>query len=139
MTKEILGKPVEASFSADGSQSDTTTCSLNLITWKVGKYYLYRMANFYHSGADTGLIKSMSEYAKKIKQFKEWCYREWAWMPKDSQFFVDPACKSLSEELRDFGIVTTKADNNLKDKVTSNGTKIEIMKGNMLTIISLKN
>lgn len=126
LTKEIIGKPVEVFFSADGGQSDATTCSLNLVTWKDGKYYLYRMANFYHSGADTGVTKAMSEYAKEIKQFKEWCYKEWSWLPKHSKFFVDPACKSLSEELRVLGIVTTKADNNSKDKVTSNGTKIEI-------------
>lgn len=78
-------------------------------------------------------------------------------LPKHSKFFVDPACKSLSEELRVLGIVTTKADNNSKDKVTSNGTKIEIgiermqsafskgrffftiMMASMVTIISSKN
>ena len=35
MTKEIKGKPVEVFYSADGGQSDATTCSLNLVTWKM--------------------------------------------------------------------------------------------------------
>lgn len=126
LTKEIKGEVKEVYFSADGGQGDATTCSLNVVTWKDGKYYLYRVANYYHSGKETGVIKAMSTYAKEIKQFVEWCYNEWKWLRMYSRFFVDPACKSLSEELRLLGIIPSNADNNSSDKVTSNGTKIEV-------------
>lgn len=124
--KAIKGNVIECFFTADGGQSDATTCALNVVTWFEGKYYLYRMANYYHSGSDTGVTLAMSTYSKKIQQFVKWCYEKWDWLPQWSWFFVDPACKSLREELRLLGIATTKADNNTSDKVTSNGTKIEV-------------
>ncbi|WP_321389017.1 PBSX family phage terminase large subunit [uncultured Enterococcus sp.] len=124
--KSIKGKVIECFFTADGGQSDATTCALNVVTWHEGKYYLYRMANYYHSGSDTGVTLAMSTYAKKIQEFVKWCYEKWDWLPRWNWFFVDPACKSLREELRLLGITTTKADNNTSDKITSNGTKIEV-------------
>lgn len=124
--KQLKGKVIESFFTADGGQSDATTCAFNVVTFYEGRYYLYRMANFYHSGADTGVTKAMSEYAKDIIKFIQWSKDKWPTLPNYSWFFVDPACKSLREELRLLGIVTTKADNNTSDKVTSNGTKLEV-------------
>ena len=72
------------------------------------------MANYYHSGADTG-VKAMSVYAREIKIFLEWCYNEWPEYPYWNYFFVDPAAKSLREELHLVGIDTDKADNNASD------------------------
>lgn len=125
-SNKIKGKVVEAYYTADGGQSDATTCALNVVSWHEGKYLLYRMANFYHSGADTGVTLAMSVYAKKIKEFMSWCTNKWPWLPQWSWFFVDPACKSLKEELRLLGISVANADNNSRDKLASNGTKIEV-------------
>ncbi|WP_185574427.1 PBSX family phage terminase large subunit [Listeria booriae] len=128
--KEILqGKVVEAFYVADGGQSDATTCSFNVVTHfqnEDGKYSyrLYRMANYYHSGDDTGETKAMSVYAKEIRKFKKWCFDRWGYHA--SAMFVDPACKSLREELHLLGIPTEKADNNSSDKVGRNGLKIEV-------------
>ncbi|TKJ05822.1 hypothetical protein FC695_07865 [Bacillus cereus] len=66
----------------------------------------------------------MSKYAREIKRFMEWCFERWGF--HYSAFFVDPACKSLREELHDIGIDTQKADNNSRDKVGANGMKIEV-------------
>ncbi|MBC1459062.1 PBSX family phage terminase large subunit [Listeria newyorkensis] len=129
-TKNVLqGRVVEAFFSADGGQSDATTCSFNVVTQfqsDSGKYNyrLYRMANYYHSGAETGSIKAMSTYAKEIVEFKDWCFSKWGY--HHNYFFVDPACKSLREELHLLGVDTNKADNNSSDTIDASGLKIEV-------------
>lgn len=125
-TKDIKGNVIETFFTADGGQADATTCAFWVITFSEGKYYLYRLANYYHSGSDTGVTKAMSVYAKEIKQFVSWCYQKWAHLPHWNNFFVDPACKTLRSELELLGIMTDKADNNSRDKVSSNGLKIEV-------------
>lgn len=124
----ITGRVIETFFTADGGQSDATTCAFWAVTFddEKRKYLLYRLANYYHSGSDTGETKAMSVYAKEMKQFITWCYSKWNYLPHWNNFFVDPACKSLREELDLIGIMTDKADNNSKDKVGSNGTKIEV-------------
>lgn len=125
---QIKGRVIETFFSADGGQGDATTCSFNVVSFDdVSKqYYWYRVANYYHSGTETGNTKAMSEYAREIKQFVEWCYMNYPTFPHWNYFFVDPACKSLREELRLVGILTDKADNNSRDKISSNGLKIEV-------------
>lgn len=123
--QKLKGTIIEVFFTADGGQGDATTCACNVVTFDNGNYYLYRMANFYHSGTDTGQTKAMSVYAKDIQKLVHWCYDKWD-LPNWHYFFVDPACKSLREELHLIGIGTSKADNNTRDKVTSNGTKIEV-------------
>lgn len=122
----IKGRIVETYFTADAGQSDATTCAFWAVTYNDGQYYLYRLANYYHSGADTGRVKAMSVYAKEIKLFMEWCYKHYQDYPRWSYFFVDPAAKSLREELHLLDVWTDKADNNSTDKVTSNGTKLEV-------------
>lgn len=126
VVKSMKGNVVETFFTTDAGQSDATTCAFWAVTFYKGDYYLYRLANYYHSGADTGRIKAMSTYAKDIKIFIEWCYTKYSDLPRWNYFFVDPAAKSLREELHLINIYTDKADNNTSDKVTSNGTKIEV-------------
>lgn len=109
----LLGKPYEMYFVADGGQSDATSCSCNIVTRYDNKFRLNRVANYYHSGRDTGQVKAMSTYAKEIKEFMQWCVDKYEM--RYSEFFVDPACKSLREELHLIGINTTRADNNAVD------------------------
>lgn len=127
--KQIKGDVIETFYTADGGQSDATTCAFWAVSFYEGQYYLYRMANYYHSGSDTGVTKAMSIYAKEIKTFMLWCYERWirtGKTPNYSYFFVDPACKSLREELHLLQVMTDKADNNSSDQVTSNGLKLEV-------------
>ncbi len=125
LVKTIEGRVIETFFTADGGQGDATTCAFWAVSFHEGKYYLYRLANYYHSGSESGQVKAMSVYAKEIKLFVEWCYSKWDF-PRWNHFFVDPACKSLREELHLLGILTDKADNNSRDKISSNGLKIEV-------------
>lgn len=126
IVNELKGRVIETFFTTDAGQSDATTCAFWAVTFLNGEYYLYRIANYYHSGADSGVIKAMSTYAKEIRKFIEWCYSKYKEFPRWSYFFVDPAAKSLREELHLLHIATDKADNNSRDLVTSNGTKIEV-------------
>ncbi|MGE7113934.1 PBSX family phage terminase large subunit [Lysinibacillus sp. NPDC047702] len=122
---KIRGQLYEMYFVADGGQSDATSCSCNIVVLYEGKFRLLRVANYYHSGADTGQVKAMSIYAKEIKVFIEWCTKTFE-MPY-TEFFVDPACKSLREELLLIGIRTKAADNNSKDiKGSSKGIEVGI-------------
>ena len=126
IVRNIDGNVIETFYTADGGQGDATSCSYWASVFKDGKYYLYRLASYYHSGTDTGNVKAMSIYAKEIKEFVVWCKGVFGSLPPWEWFYVDPACKSLREELHLIGIGTHKADNNSRDNVTSNGLKIEV-------------
>lgn len=122
----LLGQPYEMFFMADGGQSDATSVSCNIVTRYEGKFRLNRVANYYHSGKETGQVKAMSTYAKEIKNdFIKWCTEKF--QMRYSEFFVDPACRSLREELHLVGVQTTGADNNAKDiKGSSKGIEVGI-------------
>lgn len=109
----VLGDPYEMYFTADGGQSDATSCACYIVTRYEGKFRLNRVAHYYHSGADTGQTKAMSTYAKEIKKFIDYCVEKFEMRFTD--VFVDPACKSLREELHLVQIDTMPADNNAKD------------------------
>ena len=109
----IVGRPLESFFVGDGGQGDATTMGYYLVTEHEGKSYLYKMATYYHSGRETGQVKAMSTYAKELKAFMQWCFEKWGW--HYSSVYIDPACKSLREELHLIGIDTQGADNNAHD------------------------
>lgn len=109
----LLGQPYEMFFSADGGQGDATSVSCNIVTRYKDKFILNRVAHYYHSGNETGQVKAMSTYAREIKPFVDWCVKKFEMSYTD--FFVDPAARSLREELHLVGIRTRPADNNAKD------------------------
>ena len=61
----------------------------------------------------------MSTYAKEIKDFMDWCIDKYEM--RYSHVFVDPACKSLREELHKIGVQTDRADNNAQDAKKQGG------------------
>lgn len=109
----LLGKPYEMYFVSDGGQNDATSCSCNIVTRYKDKFRLNRVAHYYHSGKETGQAKAMSIYAKEIKEFIKWCTDKFEM--RYTEVFVDPACKSLREELHLLAIDTLGADNNAID------------------------
>ena len=111
----VFGIPLEMFFVADGGQSDATSCSCYMVVRDNGGMKLLRLANYYHSGHDTGEIKAMSQYAREIHEFINWCQQ--TYKMRHSEFFVDPACKSLREELIRIGLMNTGADNNRGEKL----------------------
>lgn len=118
-TPALLGKPYEMYFVADGGQSDATSCSCNIVTRYQDKFRLNRVAHYYHSGKETGQVKAMSTYAREIIDFMRWCIDKYEM--RYTHVFVDPACKSLREELHKLGVQTDRADNNAQDAKRQGG------------------
>lgn len=123
--QQLEGQKIEMYFSGDGGQSDATSMSCNIVSKiKDGRNFrLNRMAHYYHSGSDTGQVKAMSVYAKELKKFILWCQDKYKM--QRTAVFIDPACKSLREELHLLGIQTRAANNNSKD-VESKAKGIEV-------------
>lgn len=128
--QKLEGQKIEMFFAGDGGQSDATSVSCNIVTKHTGTdgkvfFRNNRVAHYYHSGADTGETKAMSVYAKEIKKFIQWCESEFDM--RRSEVFIDPACKSLREELHMLGVNTRTANNNSKDiKSSSKGIEVGI-------------
>lgn len=121
----LMGKPYEMFFSADAGQGDATTVSCNIVTRHKKKFVLNRVANYYHSGRESGQVKAMSTYAKEIKTFVDWCVNKFEM--RYSEFCVDPSSRSLREELHMVAIDTQGADNNAHDiKGTARGIEVGI-------------
>ena len=123
-------KYVETIITADGGTSDATTASINQIWFEGGEFHYYRIANYYHSNADTGDSKAMSDYAKEIQQF---IYDVATVDPRVlhyNHFYIDPACKALRLELEKIGTERiSRADNNGKDKAkgsTGKNSKVKV-------------
>lgn len=124
----LIGKPVEMFFETDAGQDDATTMSCNIVTSVKDnngnyKYVLNRVANYYHSGTDTGHHKAMSTYAEELLQFVNWCQDKYQLYYNVIQ--VDPAALSLREELRKVGLECENAYNNGHD-VQGNKKGIEV-------------
>ncbi|BBN97491.1 PBSX family phage terminase large subunit [Sporolactobacillus terrae] len=125
----IIGEPVEMFFSGDAGQGDATTLSCNIVTKtaenKKVVYKLNRVANYYHSGNETGHVKAMSQYARELKLFVDRCFKKFKIYY--SNIFIDPAARSLREEMRLVGMQTLRADNNAHDvKGTAKGIEVGI-------------
>jgi PBSX family phage terminase large subunit len=110
----LIGQPVEMFFEADAGQNDATTMSCNIVTRRVidgqWKFVLNRVANYYHSGRETGEQRAMSRYAKDLQRFIKWCV--WAYQLQYDVVQVDPAALALRAELRQLGIPAIAANNN---------------------------
>lgn len=121
----LIGEPYEMYFVADGGQGDATSVSCNIVTRKDDKFILNRVAHYYHSGNQSGQVKAMSVYASEIKPFVDACVERFEM--RYTEFFVDPATRSLREELHLVGIQTKGADNNRSDvKGSSKGIEVGI-------------
>ena len=122
----LVGEPMEMYFNGDGGQSDATSMSCNIVTKhrEDGKTFfrLNRVAHYYHSGAETGQVKAMSTYAVELRAFIQWCVSKYQMRYTD--VWIDPACRSLREELHKLGIQTRGALNNAHD-VSSKAKGIE--------------
>ncbi|KAF0338505.1 PBSX family phage terminase large subunit [Pediococcus acidilactici] len=117
----LVGEPVEMFFAGDAGQNDATTLSCNIVTRVVdgdgARFVLNRVANYYHSGTETGETKAMSTYAEELRQFINWCHQKYQLYY--SNIVIDPAAKTLRAELERLGIMSSPANNNGNEKVGS--------------------
>ncbi|APX72873.1 PBSX family phage terminase large subunit [Companilactobacillus allii] len=131
----LIGKPIEMFFSADAGQEDATTMSCNIVT-QVNvngryKYVLNRVANYYHSGRDTHNVKAMSTYAEELLRFTNWCKKKYQLY--FNTILVDPAARSLREELKRVGLPNQGANNNAHEIAGGRkGIEVGIQRGQNL-------
>ncbi|MBL3531040.1 PBSX family phage terminase large subunit [Companilactobacillus zhachilii] len=125
--KTLIGKPIEMFFSTDAGQEDATTMSCNIVTQVhedgTYKFVLNRVANYYHSGRDTHNVKAMSLYAEELLRFVNWCQDKYQMYR--NVILVDPAARSLREELRRVGLSNQAANNNAHE-IASGRKGIEV-------------
>lgn len=118
------GRYVEMFFAGDGGLNDATSVSCYVVSDVQNKYQLYRIANWYYSGHDTGTVMAMSTQAAHIaNEFIPWCRN--ILHGRESDTLIDPACKALRAELEKLGQPTSGADNNARD-VKGNRKGIEV-------------
>lgn len=119
-------RKIEMYFAGDGGLADATSIGCYVVTQAGTQYKLYRIANWYYSGTDTGHVKAMSVQAREIVgTFLPYC-RQLTGM-RETAVYIDPACKALRAEIELLGVPTDKADNNGKDiKGSTKGIKVGI-------------
>ena len=114
---------MEMFFSGDGGLTDATSVSCYGVFRKgftERGYALVRLASWYYDGGN----KAMSVQARELAgKFAPWCRKTFG--TRESDWYIDPACKALRKELELFGIQTTGADNNAHD-VKGNRKGIEV-------------
>lgn len=121
--KHVLDKlpygivPIEAFVAGDGGTTDATSIGFYIVgmtgaTYTPGprSYRLYRVGNWRYDGGQM----AMSDQAKKIAtEFLP--YMRQKYNIRESNIFIDPACKALRLELEKFRLQTSGADNNGRD------------------------
>ena len=121
--------PIEAFVAGDGGATDATSIGFFIVAARnVGPftrptdYRLFMVGNWYYDGGKM----AMSDQAKHIcGEFLPYMRRKWGM--RESDVFIDPACKALRLEIEKFGVMTTGADNNAHDvKGSSKGLKVGV-------------
>ena len=102
---------VEMFFSGDGGLTDATSVGCYGVYRKSQNgFALVRLAAWYYGGGN----KAMSVQARELAgTFAPWCRQHFG--RRESDWYIDPACKALRKELELFGVQTTGADNNAHD------------------------
>lgn len=101
---------VELYFAGDGGLTDATSVGCYGVYRKDRGFVLVRLAAWYYEGGN----KAMSVQARELAgTFAPWCRQRFG--RRESDWYIDPACKALRKELELFGIMTTGADNNAHD------------------------
>ena len=133
--KHVLNKiperftPIEAFVAGDGGTTDATSIGFYIVAAEnVGpftrpqNYTLFRVGNWYYDGG----AMAMSDQAKRIcGEFLPYMRNKYGM--RESDVYIDPACKALRLEIEKFGIMTSGADNNAHDiKGSSKGLKVGI-------------
>ena len=120
--------PVEAFVAGDGGTTDATSIGFYIAGFFGDQYFgektwkLYRVGNWYY---DRGQM-AMSDQAKAIcGEFLP--YMRNKYRMRESDIYIDPACKALRLEIEKFGLNTSGADNNAHDvKGASKGLKVGV-------------
>lgn len=120
---------VEAFVAGDGGTTDATSIGFYIVTHEVlgfmqrpRDYRLYRVGNWYYDGAQM----AMSDQARRIVgEFLPYMRKKYN--VRESDIYIDPACKALRLEIEKLGLTTSGADNNAHDiRGSSKGLRVGI-------------
>ena len=120
--------PVEAFVAGDGGTTDATSIGFYIAGFFGDPYIgekdwrLYCVGDWYYNGGQM----AMSDQAKHIcGEFLP--YMRNKYRIRESDIYIDPACKALRLEIEKFGLLTSGADNNAHDvKGSSKGLKVGV-------------
>ena len=120
--------PVEAFVAGDGGTTDATSIAFFIAGFFGDPYFgekdyrLYMVGDWYYDGGQM----AMSDQAKHIcGEFLP--YMRSKYRMRESDVYIDPACKALRLEIEKYGIMTSGADNNGHDiKGSSKGLKVGV-------------
>ena len=121
--------PVEAFVAGDGGATDATSIGFFIVAarnvspiTRPSDYRMFMVGNWYYDGGKM----AMSDQAKHIcGEFLPYMRRKYGM--RESDVFIDPACKALRLEIEKYGVMTTGADNNAHDiKGSSKGLKVGV-------------
>ena len=120
--------PVEAFVAGDGGTTDVTSIGFYIAGFFGDPYFgekeyrLYCVGNWYYNGGQM----AMSDQAKHI--CGEYLpYMRNKYKMRESDIYIDPACKALRLEIEKFGLMTSGADNNGHDvKGANKGLKVGV-------------
>ena len=132
--KHILSKlpddfhPMEAFVAGDGGTTDATSIGFYIAGYFGDPYFgekvwkLYCVGDWYYNGGQM----AMSDQAKHIcGEFLP--YMRNKYRMRESDIYIDPACKALRLEIEKFGLMTSGADNNGHDvKGANKGLKVGV-------------
>ena len=120
--------PVEAYVAGDGGTTDATSIAFFIAGFFGDPYFgekdyrLYMVGDWYYNGGQM----AMSDQAKHIcGEFLP--YMRQKYRMRESDVYIDPACKALRLEIEKYGVMTSGADNNGHDvKGSSKGLKVGV-------------
>ena len=120
--------PVEAFVAGDGGTTDATSIGFYIAGFFGDPYFgekeyrLYCVGNWYYNGGQM----AMSDQAKHI--CGEYLpYMRNKYKMRESDIYIDPACKALRLEIEKLGLMTSGADNNGHDvKGANKGLKVGV-------------
>jgi PBSX family phage terminase large subunit len=116
--------PIEAFVAGDGGTTDATSIGFFIVAaenvspvTRPRNYTLFMVGNWHYDGG----AMAMSDQAKHIcGEYLPYMRNKYGM--RESDIFIDPACKALRLEIEKFGVMTSGADNNAHDiKGTSKG------------------
>jgi len=121
-------RPVEAFVAGDGGTTDATSIGFYIAGFfgdpYIGQreYRLYRVGNWRYDKGQMAMSDQAREICGEFLPYMRNKYRM-----RESDIFIDPACKALRLEIEKFGLMTSGADNNAHDiKAGSKGLKVGV-------------
>ena len=119
---------VEAFAAGDGGTTDATSIGFFIAGFMGDPYFgpkeyrLYCVGDWYYDGGQMAMSDQARHICGEFLPYMRQKYRI-----RESDVYIDPACKALRLEIEKFGIMTSAADNNSHDiKGSSKGIKVGI-------------